>query len=374
MDHNLFGEAEVINSLRGRFGAAPPFSVLDARQGPWQARKREWLRLGIQSELGRGETATIGGSPLPLDRKKDKAASFKNQGAQSTFQKSKGKARCFGQDLMRGEHVVRKGYGAEDINAEYDEKTQKALGCYMAGGGSIEREQGNVTGTSIFDPVLCELLYKWFCPPGGAILDPFAGGSVRGIVAGVLGRRYIGVDLSPEQVKANRRQAEDIDPEVKPHWVVGDSMDLNNLVKGRYDFVFTCPPYHNLEVYSDDPDDLSTMTYDEFINAMRDIIMRSISRLKLNRFAAIVVGEIRDRDGKYRNFVGDTVQAFLNTGMEYLNEAILVTAVGSLPIRVGKQFSSGRKLGKTHQNILIFYKGNVRDVKKEHASLYEELF
>jgi hypothetical protein len=33
----------------------PPFSVLDARQGYWQKRKREWLALGIQSELGRGD-------------------------------------------------------------------------------------------------------------------------------------------------------------------------------------------------------------------------------------------------------------------------------------------------------------------------------
>lgn len=32
----------------------PPFSVLDARQGYWQDRKRAWLALGIQSELGRG--------------------------------------------------------------------------------------------------------------------------------------------------------------------------------------------------------------------------------------------------------------------------------------------------------------------------------
>src|SRR5215471_4970337 len=36
----------------------PPFSVLDARQGYWQNRKRAWLALGIQSELGRG-----GGGP-----------------------------------------------------------------------------------------------------------------------------------------------------------------------------------------------------------------------------------------------------------------------------------------------------------------------
>lgn len=40
-------------SLSARF-IVPPFSVLDARQGYWQDRKRAWLSLGIQSELGRG--------------------------------------------------------------------------------------------------------------------------------------------------------------------------------------------------------------------------------------------------------------------------------------------------------------------------------
>lgn len=41
-------------TLADRF-LIPPFSVLDARQGYWQDRKRAWLALGIQSELGRGE-------------------------------------------------------------------------------------------------------------------------------------------------------------------------------------------------------------------------------------------------------------------------------------------------------------------------------
>jgi ParB-like chromosome segregation protein Spo0J len=49
-------------SLSERFGV-PPFSVLDARQGYWQDRKRAWLSLGIQSELGRG--GAPGGSPRP---------------------------------------------------------------------------------------------------------------------------------------------------------------------------------------------------------------------------------------------------------------------------------------------------------------------
>ena len=52
-------------SLSDRFGI-PPFSVLDARQGYWQERKRAWLALGIQSELGRG--GAPGGSPRPASQ------------------------------------------------------------------------------------------------------------------------------------------------------------------------------------------------------------------------------------------------------------------------------------------------------------------
>jgi len=53
-------------SLADKFGIAP-FSVLNAREGWWQSRKRAWLALGIKSELGRGENgyhAAPGGSPM----------------------------------------------------------------------------------------------------------------------------------------------------------------------------------------------------------------------------------------------------------------------------------------------------------------------
>jgi hypothetical protein len=49
-------------SLSERF-IVPPFSVLDARQGYWQERKRAWLSLGIQSEIGRGGGLTWHCSP-----------------------------------------------------------------------------------------------------------------------------------------------------------------------------------------------------------------------------------------------------------------------------------------------------------------------
>lgn len=232
-------------------------------------------------------------------------------------------------------------------------------------------EPSGGTGTSIFDPVLCEIAYRWFCPPGGLVLDPFAGGSVRGIVAGCLGRKYIGIDLSLPQVEENRKQAEFIcvppleEPSLStemPMWIDGNSKNIKNLVppQTQADFIFSCPPYVDLEVYSDDPQDLSTMAYPDFLSAYREIISETCALLRDNRFACFVVGDVRDKHGCYYGFPWHTVQAFEMAGLRLYNEAVLITAIGSLPIRVGRQFVSGRKLGKTHQNVLIFVKGDFR--------------
>lgn len=77
-------------TLSERFGI-PPFSVLDARQGYWQDRKRAWIALGIRSEIGRGENAlgfsaqcsiTVGGAKPHPDsyqaKKQGKPLLFKN--------------------------------------------------------------------------------------------------------------------------------------------------------------------------------------------------------------------------------------------------------------------------------------------------------
>ncbi len=258
---------------------------------------------------------------------------------------AKSKARTFGQDLMRGEHVV----GAKD-------RAPRGLTT-----DEIAMKNPPQSGTSIFDPVLCELAYRWFSPVDGVILDPFAGGSVRGIVASKIGRRYVGVDLRLEQVEANEAQAAEICSAPMPVWHVGDSRNIDELAAGvEADFIFSCPPYADLEVYSDDPRDLSTLGYAEFRDAYFEIIAKACAMLKPNRFACFVVGEVRDKRGNYYGFVPDTIAAFQAAGLAFYNEAILVTAAGSLPIRTGKQFVASRKMGKTHQNVLVFVKGDAK--------------
>ena len=105
-------------------------------------------------------------------------------------------------------------------------------------------------------------------------------------------------------------------------------------------------------------------TYAEFLEVYRAIVAGAVEVLKDNRFACFTVGDVRDKEGLYRNFVSDTIAAFQDAGAALYNEAILVTAHGSLPIRAGRQFERGRKLGKTHQNVLIFVKGDWRKAVK----------
>jgi hypothetical protein len=79
-----------------------------------------------------------------------------------------------------------------------------------------------------------------------------------------------------------------------------------------------------------------------------------VARLRLNCFAIWVIGDVRDADGIFTNLPGLTVEAFEAAGARFYNDSIAVTAVGSLPIRVGRQFTAARKLGRTHQNVLMF--------------------
>ncbi len=286
-------------SLADKFGV-PPFSVLDRRGGEWQDRKRQWGRLGIQSEIGRDSIVNrlnIGDNGLAL--------------------------------------MLRSG--------------AKGMGVPLA------------DGISVFDPVVCELAYRWHTLPGDRILDPFAGGSVRGIVASTLARWYVGVDLRGEQVAANEAQAH-LGSDIAPRWIQGDSARLADHLDpaDEFDLVFSCPPYADLEVYSDNPRDLSRMPYEEFRDTHAQIIAAATARLRNDRFAAWVISDVRDKRGAYRGLVVDTIRAFEAAGLSFHNDAVLLDQVGTAAVRAERPFRATRKLTRVHQHLLIFVKGDAK--------------
>lgn len=552
--------------LAKRFGL-PPFSVLNAREGAWQARKRAWVALGIQSEVGRGgnllelsdsceqyrqRADDYAGRPgeLPTASLKDGLTFGLTQSPYTDPEKVKKKRAAEAKREESALLSMEQMGGREPVvaHARVQGSSQPGLVHHLttqAYRGKGKPVSAADCGTSIFDPVLCELMYEWFCPPGGQVLDPFAGGSVRGIVAGVLGRRYWGSELSEVQVKANRVQAKEIlgqgagtvrikisaasarqrfhgcEPEYirdvchasccrsssaeggalvtihpseegrieargglvrhgllvvedgcgfqskkthlcklhetpdKPFGCIASPFTLNKndtlIVRNRYrtlkcyedgddpkpafqafrasldrilgpvesarvcghllaggddthadipaetyrmlkdndaikkgetpggagpvtwvcgdsaetlseapeaDMIFGCPPYADLEVYSKDPRDLSNMPYPQFRAAYTDIILKACERLKEDRFAVFVVGDARGPDGNYYNFPAHTTAAFRKAGLQLYNEAILITAVGSLSIRMSRQFVASRKMGTTHQRVIVYVKGD----------------
>ena len=293
MGLDLFGNEIITNPLlRDKF-MEPPFSVLDTKGGAWRNRKREWKRLGIESHLGRDS----------------------------------------------------------ECNAKFDgDLDEKGLNKYG---------RKPMTGVSIFDPALCELMYHWFCPVNGSILDPFAGGSVRGIIAHYLGFKYTGIDIRKEQIDSNRDQGLKIlETGNQPNWVAGNS---NQVLDGlelaeKKDFIFSCPPYADLEVYSDLDGDVSNKEYEVFIKMYSEIIAKSCKLLKSGGYACFVVGDIRDKKGNYRDFISHTKKAFIDANCPLYNEAILLQPLGTAMLRAGRVFKSEKKLTKVHENVLIFKK------------------
>ncbi len=288
---DLFGEKIIKDPLLRDKFIEPPFSVLDTKSGNWQKRKKLWKQIGIQSEVGRDAT---------------------------TF----------------------------NLKAWADKKRAEGLKGHKL-----------PSDISIFDPALCEVLYHWFCPSGGKILDPFAGGSVRGIVANKLGYNYTGIDIRQEQVDSNREQALDIlESDNQPQWYVGDADKvLDGEWKEPFDLIFSCPPYVNLEVYSNLPGDISNMDYGSFMVAYSSIIKKSAALLKPGCYFVFVVGEVRDKKGNYIGFVPDTIKALKDAGLGYYNEGILLNSIASASMRANGNMKSG-KLVKVHQNILVFRK------------------
>ena len=307
-NYDLFGDPIIEKkNLKDDF-LIPPFSIFDTASGDWQQRKNRWKNLGIKSEVGRendnkGQRMTSDGRMIGLKSKKT-----------STIR----------------------------ISAEGDDITKNPY-------------------VSIFDPVLCDVIYNWFVPKGGSILDPFAGGSVRGVVANYLDYLYTGIELREEQVDSNIQQGIDIVPNNRPNWICGDSNQTLDTMDRKFDFVFSCPPYYDLEVYCDDPNDLSNMSHNEFNRVYESIIAKSCALLKDNRYACFVVGNCRDKDGYMMDLVGTTIRAFERCGVHFYNDIILRQPVGSASMRaVGNM--TYKKVVKVHQNVLVFCKGDPKSI------------
>lgn len=319
------GESEQQNaSLNDRF-VVPPFSILDTRKGYWQARKKMWReQIGDMGESRNDKLITS-----PEIKYKD------------LYQRTR-------------KH-------REELGVSFKEYIEKYVPAEV-----LEHEASKVLskGVSLFDPVLSETMCKWFTPYEGAkIFDCFAGDTYKGLVFAMCGFSFRGVELRQEQVDINNRVLEGRGLDIE--YICDDGQNVaQHFDPESQDMLFSCPPYYDLEVYSKDERDASNQgTYEEFIAILDKAFKAALTCLKPNRFAVVVVGDVRDKKtGFYYGFADDVKRIFKEGGASLYNEIILVETGASTALRASRYMES-RKVAKMHQNVLVFYKGDPKDIR-----------
>lgn len=226
---------------------------------------------------------------------------------------------------------------------------------------------------SIFDPVLTEAHIAWHTRPGWRVLDPFAGGPTRGIIAAYYGRYYTGVDLSPLQVDANRAVYQQWQERGlitgSAEWHVGAAQDLlPQLDAASYDYVITCPPYGDLERYSDHPADLSAMDWDVFRGALAGIVAGSVRLLRPDRYVTWVVGDLRDKRGHLRRLPSLVDDMHHRADAHLINDMVVASPLGGKYGVIWRQWG-GRSATRIHQYAHTYICG---DRRKAAALLREE--
>lgn len=301
-------------------------SVLDTRSALWRHRKRDWLdSIGSESESREGALYDSLAMRMP-----------------GLYAQSK-------------EERKRLGISFEEYVDKY--------------GKSGNDSTKTLEGASTFDPVLAEIIYRWFTPCNGArIFDCFAGGITKGAVAVAMGHQFTGIELRPDQVDANLNRAESM--RILPRYHCDDARNILRYIGvASQDLFISCPPYYNLEVYSSLENDASNQkSYEDFLSILKDAFVKAIMCLKKNRFAVVIVGDVRDKDGAYYNFPGDVIEIFQNGGCAFINDLIVVRNDTTANLRAGK-YMNGRKMVRVHERVLVFFKGNPKNVKKHFNPL-----
>ena len=315
------------SSLFDRF-VVPPFSILDTRKGYWQDRKKKWYDLIGDMGESRNDTRVT-------------SLTIKYN------------------DLYQRTREHRK-----ELGISFKEYIEKYVSQE-----DLEHEQSKIVaqGVSILDPVMAEIVCRWFGQENGKAFDCFAGDSVFGFVAAYRGNDFTGVELREKQAALNNERVEGM----KARYICDDGQNVAQHIEPEsQDLLFSCPPYFDLEVYSDLPNDASNQgSYEEFIQILKNAFTAAVGCLKQNRFAAICVGDVRDKKtGFYYDFCGDIKRIFKEAGMKLYNEIILVEQTASTALRAAR-YMENRKVAKTHQHLLVFFKGDPKKIKSEFPKI-----
>lgn len=226
---------------------------------------------------------------------------------------------------------------------------------------------GNV---SVLDPVACEVILRFFMPKDGkAVYNPFGGGVQFGFVSGWCGYEYLSSEIRQNQSDANNAICQDFG-NVK--WHKSDSAKFTP--DKKYDLIFTCPPYYQVEDYLDydgNPPEgelNSIPTYEEFRDTLFTGYRNAISVMNDNTFFVVMTGDSRDKNGAYYGCEAEHEIFFKEQGLHIYNKIVYLECEFTR-LAHAKRTLHYRKFPKREQKILIFYKGDMTKIKDRHINI-----
>jgi DNA modification methylase len=168
-----------------------------------------------------------------------------------------------------------------------------------------------------------------------------------------MGYHYTGFEIRQEQIDENKRLLKELKL-ANVEYVLGDARRLEGDFK-PFDMALTCPPYYDLEQYSDDPDDLSNASnYWEFNAGMALCAQAHVRHMKPGAFVCIIVGPFRDKKtGELIDFPAHTVENFREAGFIFWQQIVLSKNFASAAKRSTNAWK-GLKLVPCHEFLLVF--------------------
>lgn len=254
-------------------------------------------------------------------------------------------------------------------------------GCWQGGSGmsnvvlsSQVVEEGEIKtnkgksfngNTSVLDPVVCEVILRFFMPTNGKrVYNPFGGGVQFGFVAGSYGYEYISSEIRQNQCDANNAICHELN---SAKWIKSDSTKY--MPEGKVDLIFSCPPYYKVEKYLDydgksPKGELNSIpTYEQFRETLFGGYKRGIEAMNDNTFFVVMTGDSRDKNGAYYGCEAEHELFFKAQGL-YIYNRIDYLECEFTRLAQAKRTLDYRKFPKRVQKILIFYKGDMNRIKE----------
>ncbi len=220
------------------------------------------------------------------------------------------------------------------------------------------------SNVSVLDPVACEVILRMFMPTNGIrVYNPFGGGVQMGFVTGSYEYEYLSSEIRQNQCDANNAICSGF---YNTKWIKSDSSKFTP--KQKYDLIFSCPPYYQVEEYLDyngeSPEgELNSLpTYNEFRDMLFEGYKNAISVLNDNCFFVVMTGDSRDKKGAYYGCEAEHELFFKEQGLHIYNKIVYLECEFTR-LATAKKTLKTRKFPKREQKILVFFKGDMDKIK-----------